>query len=62
MIAILITKWTKYDYNDDYERDFLNIITISVLKRIIYDCNAFQKGPNIIAMSKFVLESHDYDF
>ena len=39
-----------------------NMIAISVLNRTIYDCNIFQNGPNMIAMSKFVLESRDYDF
>ena len=35
---------------------------ISVLERTKYDCNLLQKGPNIIARSKFVAESRDYDF
>ena len=38
------------------------MIAISVLNRTKYDCNLFQKGPNMIAMSKFALESRDYDF
>ena len=28
----------------------------------LYNCTLFQKGPNIIAMSKFVPDSPDFDF
>ena len=49
MIAILITKETKYDCNDNE-------------KGAIYDCNPFHKGPNMIAISKIVLESSIHDF
>ena len=38
------------------------MIAMSISNRIIYDCNLYQKGPNTIAMSKFVPESRDYDF
>ena len=38
------------------------MIAITVLNRTIYDCDVFQKGPNMIAMLKFVLESRGYDF
>ena len=35
---------------------------ISVPNRTIYDCNLFQKGRNMIVMSKSILESRGYDF
>ena len=35
---------------------------ISVPNRTIYDCNLFEKGPNMITPSKIILESRDYDF
>ena len=35
---------------------------ISAPNRTIYDCNPNQLGPNMIAMSKSVLGSRDYDF
>ena len=38
------------------------MIAMSVTNRTIYDCNLFQKGPYMIAMSKIVRESRDYDF
>ena len=72
MIAMLITKGTKYDCNLGHEADpiwlqawsqkGLDMIAMLVKKGTKYDCNHFQKGPNMIAMSKFVLESRDYDF
>ena len=40
----------------------LNMIAITNQKRTIYDCNPFQLGPNMIAISEIVLESCDYDF
>ena len=33
-----------------------------IQNRTIYDCNLFQKGLNMIAMSKIDQESRDYDF
>ena len=38
------------------------MITISVVKRTKYACNIFQKGPNMLAKSKIIAESCDYDF
>ena len=35
---------------------------ISIPNRAIYDCNINQLGPNMIAMTKIVLESREYDF
>ena len=40
----------------------LSMIAITNQKRTIYDCNPFQLGPNMIAISEIVLESCDYDF
>ena len=37
------------------------MFAMTILNRTIYDWNLFQKGPNMIAMSKFVQESRDYD-
>ena len=72
MIAMKGIMGTEYDCNLHYKvdqiwlqwwsRKGLNKTAISIPKWIIYGCNPFQKGPNMIAMSKFVLESHDYDF
>ena len=39
-----------------------NIIAILIPNRTIYDCNPFENGANMIAMSKIVLGSRDYDF
>ena len=38
------------------------MIAISIPKQTIYDSNLYQLGPNMIAMSKIVLWSRDYDF
>ena len=40
----------------------LSMIAITNQKRIIYDCNPFQLGPDMIAISEIVLKSCDYDF
>ena len=40
----------------------LNILALSNPKRTSYACNLFQKGHNMLAMSKIVLEPRDYDF
>ena len=36
------------------------MIAISIPNRTIYDCNLFQKWPNMIAMAKFGLESRGF--
>ena len=64
MIAILLTKGTKYDRNDDYSGDViwmqsqfhlgLNMIAMSDPNRSKYDCNPFQKGPNMIAITEIL--------
>ena len=38
------------------------MIAMTVIMGTKYDCNLFQKGPNMIAMSNFVLKSRDNDF
>ena len=37
-------------------------MAMSIPSRTINDCSLQQKGPYMIAMSKFVLETRDYDF
>ena len=37
------------------------MIEICFPDRTIYDCNPFQTGPNMSAMSEIILESRDYD-
>ena len=59
MIAIFKTKWIKYECNVGNRPD---IIAISNQNRTKYDCNLFQKGPNMIAMSKIILGLDDFDF
>ena len=39
-----------------------NMNVISIPNRTIYDCNPYLLGLSMIAMSKFVLESRDYEF
>ena len=36
--------------------------TIFIMKGTQYSCNLSEIGPNMLAMSKMVLESRDYDF
>ena len=65
MTAIIVLIGTIYDCNLHFKVDQiwlqrwsgegLNMTTISIPYRTIYDCNPFQKGPNMIAMSKVVL-------
>ena len=38
-----------------------NMIAISVPNRTLYDCNPFQTGLNMIAMSEIIVKSRDYD-
>ena len=60
MIAIIFMLETKYNCNNGHERDLIwlqsssqrgpNTIANSVPNPTIYDCNLFQKGPNMIAV------------
>ena len=64
--------WTTHscnNYNDTDQKCLqfwpqkgLNLTAISISNRAIYDCNLDQLGPNMLAMSKIVLEARDYDF
>ena len=38
------------------------MIAMSISNGTIYHCNLFRLGLDMIAISKFVLESRDYDF
>ena len=68
MLAILVTKGTKYACNHYHNGDLiclqswsqkgLNMLEISNLNRTIYACNRFQKGPNMRAIIE-VLFSRD---
>ena len=49
MDAIAVSNATKYGV--------FNMLAISTRKRTIYGCIVFQYGPNMLAMSKIVLES-----
>ena len=61
MIAFIFVMGTKYDCNDDHNG---NLNAILKIKRTIpiYDCNLFQRGPNMIAISKIVPGSRTYHF
>ena len=69
MIAITFMIGTKY-YCNLQDQIWLqwwsqlgpNMIATSISNRTIYYCNLFQSGLNMIAISKFVLKSRDYDF
>ena len=66
MIANKVTMRTKYDCNLGHKIRMqsrlerrLNMLTISIPNRTIYDCNPFQKEPNMIAIIE-ILFSRDW--
>ena len=54
--------WWDLIYLQSWFRREPNMLAISNPKRTIYACNLVGWGPNMLAMSKIVLKSCDYDF
>ena len=61
MVAISFMTGTKYACN---ERNVCCLIWMqsNFSKGTIYACNLVHREPDMLAMSKVVLESHNYDF